>query len=187
VSSHQLQTIPITWPFSTWGLDLVGLLKKAKGGFTYIFIVVDKFTKWIEVKPAASITMAKVVEFINEIMYRFGVPNNIFTDNGTQFITTRVFKDFCADSSIKINYASVSPPQSNGQVECSNSMILQGPKPRIFDRLKPYNGKWVKELPLVLWALHTTLSHAMGRTPFSLVYGSEAMLPTEVEHKSFRV
>jgi hypothetical protein len=66
-------------------------------------------------------------------------------------------------------------------------MILQGLKPRIFDRLKPYAGKWVKELPLVLWALSTTPSHATGHTPFSLVYGSEAMLPTEVEHKSFRV
>jgi hypothetical protein len=66
-------------------------------------------------------------------------------------------------------------------------MIIQGLKPRIFDRLKPYMRKWVKELPSVLWALLTTLSHAIGHTPFSLVYGSEAMLPTKVEHKSFRV
>jgi hypothetical protein len=66
-------------------------------------------------------------------------------------------------------------------------MILQGLKPRIFDRLKPYAGRWVKELPSVLSALCTTPSHAMGRTPFSLVYGFEAVLPTEVEHKSFRV
>jgi hypothetical protein len=66
-------------------------------------------------------------------------------------------------------------------------MILQGLKPRIFDRLKPYARKWVKELPSVLWALRTTQSRATGHTPFSLVYGSEAMLPTEVDHKSFHV
>jgi hypothetical protein len=66
-------------------------------------------------------------------------------------------------------------------------MILQGLKPRIFDRLKPYAGRWVMELPSVLSALYTTPSHAMGHTPFSLVYGFEAVLPTEVEHKSFRV
>jgi hypothetical protein len=83
VMSHQLHTIPITWPFFTWGLDLVRSFKKAKGGFTHIFMAVDKFTKWIEVKPAASITTAKAVEFIKEIMYRFGVPKNIITDNGT--------------------------------------------------------------------------------------------------------
>jgi hypothetical protein len=66
-------------------------------------------------------------------------------------------------------------------------MILHGLKSRIFDRLKPYTGKWVKELPSVLWALRTTLSHATDHIPFSLVYGSEAMLPIEVEHKSFYV
>jgi hypothetical protein len=75
---------------------LVGPFKKAKGGFTHIFIIVDKFTKWIEVKPAASIIAAKAVEFIKEIMYRLGVPNNIITDNGTQF-TVREFKDFRAE------------------------------------------------------------------------------------------
>jgi transposase InsO family protein len=165
---------------------LVGPFKKVKGGFTHIFVVVDKFTKWIEVKPTASITASKAVEFIKQIMYRFGIPNNIISDNETQF-TAREFKDFCVDSSIKINYASVSHLHSNGQVEHSNGMILQGLKPRIFDRLKPYAEKWVKELPSVLWALRTTPSRATGHTPFSLVYGSGAMLLTEVEHKSFRV
>jgi transposase InsO family protein len=54
-------------------------------------------------------TAAKTLEFIREIMYKFGVPNTIITDNGTQF-TSREFKDFCVDSDIKVNYASVSHP-----------------------------------------------------------------------------
>jgi hypothetical protein len=70
---------------------------------------VDKFIKWIKVNPVTSITMAKAVEFIKEIMYMFGVPNNIIMDNGIQF-TAREFNDFCADSGIKVNYASVSQP-----------------------------------------------------------------------------
>jgi transposase InsO family protein len=57
-------------------------------------------------------------------MHRFGMPNNIITDNGTQFIV-REFKHFCVDSGIKINHASVSHPQSNGQVERLNGMILR--------------------------------------------------------------
>jgi transposase InsO family protein len=80
-----------------------------KSGFTHTSIVVHKFAKWIDVKLAASITTAKAVEFIREIMYRFGVPNNIITDNGTQF-TMKEFMDFCADFGIKINYALVSHP-----------------------------------------------------------------------------
>jgi hypothetical protein len=107
VSSHQLQTISITWPFSIWGLDLVGPFKKAKGGFTHIFVAVDKFTKWIKAKLTTSITTARAVEFIKEIMYWFGVLNNIITDNGTQF-TARKFGDFCADMGTMINYALVS-------------------------------------------------------------------------------
>jgi transposase InsO family protein len=88
---------------------MVGPFKKAKGGFTHIIVAVDKFTKWIKVKQAASMTAAKAVEFIKEIMYRVGVPNNFITNNGTQF-TAREFKHLCADSGIKINYASVSHP-----------------------------------------------------------------------------
>jgi hypothetical protein len=107
VPSHHLQTIHIIWPFSTWWLDLVGPFKRAKGGCTHIFVEVDKFTKWVKVKPAATITAAKAVEFIKEIMYKFGIPNTIITDNRTQF-TVREFKDFCVDSGIKVNYASVS-------------------------------------------------------------------------------
>jgi transposase InsO family protein len=94
-------------------LDLVGPFKKDKGGFTHIFIAVDKFNVWIEAKLTASIIAVKVVEFIYEIMYRFDVPNNIITDNGTQF-TASEFSGFCAIVRIKINSASVSHPQSKG-------------------------------------------------------------------------
>ena len=66
-------------------------------------------------------------------------------------------------------------------------MILTGLKPRIFDRLKPDAGKWVKELPWVLWGLRTNVSRATGQSPFSLVYVSEAMLPTEVNMVSARL
>jgi hypothetical protein len=80
------------------------MFRKAKGGFTHIFVAVDKFTKWIEVKLVTSITATKAVEFIKEIMYKFGIPNNMITNNVTQF-TAREFKDFYADLGIKINYA----------------------------------------------------------------------------------
>jgi hypothetical protein len=78
---------------------LVGPFKKAKGGFTHIFVAMDKFTKWVEAKPAAS-TATKAVEFIKEIMYKFGIPINIIIDNVTQF-TVREFKDFCATRALK--------------------------------------------------------------------------------------
>src|SRR5438105_2726891 len=184
--AQELQTIPITWPFAVWGLDMVGPLQKAPGGYTHLFVAIDKFTKWIEAKPVATITAAKAKEFFQDIVVRFGVPNRIITDNSTQF-TGFEFKDWCEELGIKICYASVAHPQSNEQVERANGIMLQGIKSRVFDRLKPYAGKWARELPSVLWALRTSPSRATGESPFFLTYGSEAVLPTELEFGSPRV
>ena len=72
-------------------------------------------------------------------------------------------------------------------MERANGLVLQGVKSRVFDRIKPYAGKSARELPLVLWALRTSPSRAIGETPFFLTYGSEAVLPTELEFGSPRV
>jgi hypothetical protein len=66
-------------------------------------------------------------------------------------------------------------------------MVLQGLKPRIFDRLNKHGKKWAIELPSVLWSLKTMPSRATGFTSFLLAYGSEAMLPTDVEYGSPRL
>ncbi|XP_022681812.1 uncharacterized protein LOC111257054 [Setaria italica] len=100
--AQALQTIPITWPFAVWGLDL-------------------------------------------------------FT--GKRFLQIR------DDHHIRVDWAAVAHPRTNGQVERANGMILQGLKPRIFDRLKKFGGRWVAELPVVLWSLRTTPSWATGFTP----------------------
>jgi hypothetical protein len=83
--TQALQTIPITWPFAVWGLDLVGPLQKAPGGFTHLLVAIDKFSKWIEVRPLTSIRFEQAVAFFTNIIHRFGVPNSIITDNDTQF------------------------------------------------------------------------------------------------------
>jgi hypothetical protein len=66
-------------------------------------------------------------------------------------------------------------------------MILQGLKPRIFKRLDKFRARWVAELPSVLWSLCTTPSQATGFTPFFMVHGSEAVLPTDIDYDSPRV
>ncbi len=109
---------------------MVGPLQKAPGGYTHLFVAVNKFTKWIEATPVATITAAKVKEFFQDIIVRFGVPNRIITDNGTQF-TGSEFTGWCEELGIKICYASVAHPQSNGQVERANGLVLQGIKLRI--------------------------------------------------------
>jgi transposase InsO family protein len=138
--AHALQTIPITWPFAVWGLDLVRPLKKVPGGFTHLLVAIDKFSKWIEGRPIGKIKSEQDALFFTDIVHRFGVLNSIITDNGTQF-TGKNFLEFCDDYHISVDWASVAHPQMNGQVERANSMILQGLKPRIFNRLNKFGKR----------------------------------------------
>jgi transposase InsO family protein len=130
--AHVLQTIPMTWPFAVWGLDIVGPLRKAPGGYTHLLVAIDKFSKWVEVRPITNLRAEQAVTFFTDIVYRFGVPNSIITDNESQF-TGRKFLEFCDKFHIRVDWAAMAHPQTNDQVERANGMILQGLKPRIFD------------------------------------------------------
>ena len=87
----------------------------------------------------------------------------------------------------KISFAFVAHPRSNGQAERVNAEVLRGLKTRTFDTLQKHGRRWIEELPVVLWSLRTTPNQAIGQTPFSLVYGAEAVIPTELIYGSPRV
>jgi transposase InsO family protein len=184
--AHVLQTIAITWLFAVWGLDIVGPLWKALGGYTHLLVAIDKFSKWVEVRPIMNLRAEQAVTFFTNVVYRFLVPNSIITDNGSQF-TSRKFLEFYDEFHIRVDWAAVAHPQTNSQVERANGMILQGLKRRIFDQLNKSGPKWLQELPAVVWSLRTTPSRAIGFTPFFLVHGAEAVLPTDQEYGSPRV
>jgi transposase InsO family protein len=184
--AHVLQTIPVTWPFVVWGLDIVGPLRKAPRGYTHLLVAIDKFSKWVEVRPITNLRAEQAVSIFTNIVYRFGVPNSIITNNGSQF-TGRKFLEFYDKFHIRVDWAAVAHPQTNGQVERANGMTLQDLKPRIFDRLNKSGRKWLQELPAVVWSLRTTPSRVTGFTPFFLVYGAEAILSTDLEYGSPRV
>jgi hypothetical protein len=147
---------------------------------------VDKFTKWIEAKSIKKLDGSSTIKFFNEIITRYGVPHSIITDNGTNF-AKGVFAEYCGQKGIRLDLASVVHPQSNGQVEKANGLILAVIKPRLVEPLKHSVGCWVEELPSVLWSLRTTPNRSIGFTPFFLVYGAEAMLPSDIEFDAPRV
>jgi hypothetical protein len=117
---------------------------------------------------------------------QIGVPNRIITDLGTWF-TGGEFWDHCQDNCIDVYYASEAHPRCNGQVECTNGMILQGLKVRILDPIEMYSSKWLQDLPQVIWGLRTQKSRATGCFPFFLVYGSEAVLPSDIAFGAPRI
>jgi hypothetical protein len=149
-------------------------------------VAVDKFSKWIDARPIVNVHSEEAVSFFTDIIYRFGIPNKIITDNVTQF-TGKKFLNFCDDNNIHVDWSVVAHPKTNWQVQRANDMILQGLKPRIFKRLMKFRAKWVDELPSVLWSLRTTPCRATGFTPFFMVHGSEAVLPTGIDYGSPRV
>jgi transposase InsO family protein len=152
-------------------LDILGPFSKAVGGYWYLYIAIDKFTKWSEAIPVVNITKASAIAFLKSIVCRFGVPNRIITDNGTQF-KSQYFQEYCEDISIQLCFTSIAHPRSNGQVERANTEILRGLKIRTYNNLD--------QLPSVLWGNRITPSRVTGETPFFLVYGAEACLPPEI-------
>nr|ABA93256.2 retrotransposon protein, putative, Ty3-gypsy subclass [Oryza sativa Japonica Group] len=169
--TQTLQTIPLIWPFSCWGLNILGSFPRGQGGYKFLFVAIDKFTKWIEATPTGEIKADNAIKFIKGIFCKYGLPHCIIMDNGSQFISAD-FQDYCIGLG------------SNGQVERANGIVLQGIKTRVYDRLMSHDKKCVEELPSVLWAVRTTPTTSNKEIPFFLVYGSEAMLPTELRHQS---
>ncbi|GFZ08777.1 hypothetical protein Acr_20g0005850 [Actinidia rufa] len=111
----------------------------------------------------------------------FGIPKVIISDNARQFDNDR-FRLFCSDLAISHHFSSPGHPQANGQVEVTNRTILRNLKARL-ERSKI---EWAEDLPSILWAYHTTSRIPTGETPYSMVFGTESVIPVEIGMPSFR-
>ncbi|KAL5569381.1 hypothetical protein UlMin_025956 [Ulmus minor] len=85
------------------------------------------------------------------------------------------FQDFCKEWGIQLSFSTPRYPQANGQAESTNKTVIN----IIKRRLEKAKGLWADELPGVLWAYRTTAKTSTGETPFSLAYGTEAVIPVE--------
>jgi transposase InsO family protein len=151
-----------------------------------MLVAVDKFTKWVEAAPVTTQDSTATINFIKSIVFRFGVPHIIITNNGTNF-TSKEFKNYCESLGIKLKFASVAHPKTNGQVEKANGLICNRIKKRLLAPLEKAKHAWVDKLPSVLWSLRTTPNTATQETPFFLVHGAEAVLQVEITHEALRI
>jgi hypothetical protein len=85
IQAYKLVSIPPTWPFTCWGLDMIKPLPTAPGGFNRVLVAIDKFTKWIEVKAVTYPKANRVLDFFDELVHRYGLPHCIITDLGSNF------------------------------------------------------------------------------------------------------
>jgi hypothetical protein len=183
VPAYKLVTVPPTWPFARWGLDMIGPLPTAPGGFNRVLVAINKFTKWIEVKPVTCPKADRVLNFLDALVHRCGLPHRINTDLGSNF-NNHQFWEYCENNGIDVRYVSVAHPRANGQVERANGMVLDALKKRLHDASNTKGGKWIKELPNALSGLRTQPTKTTWQSPYFLVYGSEAILPADVMWES---
>ena len=101
-------------------------------------------------------------------------------DNGFQF-DSKTFRSYCGELGITNRYSTLTYPQGNGQAEAVNKVIVNGLKKKLNDA----KGKWVEELPHVLWTYRTTPRRSTGETPFSMTYTAEAVIPLEAGFPTF--
>ena len=119
------------------------------GGFRWVYVYIDKFSKWIEYKPLVQATAKKAAKLLDNIIHRFGLSYNIITDLGSTF-TGADFWDFYDERCISVKFVSIVHPRANGQVERTNGMILDALKKRLYTNEQKHLGKWLKELPAVV-------------------------------------
>jgi IS30 family transposase len=123
-----MQLIASSRPLHRWGIDIVGKLTPAQGNYTFTVIAMEYFTKWIEAKPLTNVSSTTIKRFFwQNIVYRYGVPRHITVDN-TIYFDNAMFKEFCQQIGMKVAFASVYHPQSNGVVEKANCLIFQAMK-----------------------------------------------------------
>ncbi|XP_057733107.1 uncharacterized protein LOC130948405 [Arachis stenosperma] len=166
--SEELNLMMAPRPFAQWGIDLLGPFSPGPGQVKYLIVAIDYYTKWVEAEPLASISAANCQKFMwKQVVTRFGIPETVISDNGTQF-TDKKFKGFLEGLGIKQRFSSVEHPQTNGQVEAANKVILKGLK----KRLEGKKGSWAEEIAPVLWSYRTTPSHLPGNPPSDSHTGS---------------
>ena len=142
----RLGTITSPWPFTQWGIDIVRKLPTTLAQKKLLLVATNYFSKWVEAEAFASVKDKDVVQFVwKNIIYKFGMPQLIVTDNGPQF-DSRVYRNFCNELKIKNLYSTPRYPQSNGQAKSSNKTLVTALK----KHLHSVKGKWVDELPGVL-------------------------------------
>jgi ribonuclease HI len=175
-------TIP-SWPFDAWGIDVIGPCDTSAKGHRFILAATDYFSRWADAVPLQEVKAGNVINFLERnIIYRFGVPHRITSDNGKAFRAHKTAK-FAAKYNIQWNFTTGYYPQANGMIEAFNKTLGKVLKKTVARNKKD----WHDRMHEALWAYRVTVRTPTQATPYALVFGSEAVLPLEVEIPSLRV
>ncbi|KAL0420668.1 UNVERIFIED_CONTAM: hypothetical protein Slati_3089700 [Sesamum latifolium] len=173
-----------SWPFDAWGLDVVGpITPKSSAGHIYILAATDYFSKWAEAVPLKEVKKETVVDFIRvNIIFRYGIPRYIITDNGRPFYKKSMDR-LCAQFGFKQHNSSMYNAVANGLAEAFNKTLCN-----LLNKVVSKSKRdWHEKIGEALWAYRTLHRTGTQATPYSLVYGVEAILPLKSQIPSIRI
>ncbi|GFW24939.1 transposon Tf2-11 polyprotein [Trichonephila clavipes] len=163
-----LRTPVYSQRFEVIAIDLFGPLPQTDTGIQWIFIVEDCAMKWVELFALSQASARQcATTLIEEVFMRHGIPRRIISDNGTQFVSA-VLQQICFTLNISQNFIPVYSPQSN-PVERKNRDL----KPRLAILVGDDHSSWYSKLPVIRFAMNTTVRDTTGHTPAYLLFGRE--------------
>jgi transposase InsO family protein len=161
--------------FHTVHIDIVGPLPPSKSGKQYLLTMIDRFTRWVEAVPITNISAEQcAVKFLEHWVCRYGVPVTIISDQGTQF-ESALFNTLLQHLGIQRQRTTAYHPQSNGAIERAHRTIKQ-----CLRAIGESNTCWEDSLPLVLFAMRTSVNESTQFPPSQLVFGGQLRAPADL-------
>ena len=166
-------------PFESIAFDLVGPMDPGEGGARFVLTAICMASRWPEAIPLRTVTAEDVAEGMFNVFSRTGLPLQLLTDQGPQFMSALV-KAMC--SQLKVDNIRTAPyhPECNGMIErmhgTLNSMLTKATSEGL---------DWVKQLPFALFAMRSAPNRDTGLSPFQLVYGRQVRSPLDVLYEGW--
>ena len=170
--SGQMKSVKSLGPWDMLACDLMGPFPVTQKQNTQLLVIVDHFSKWVELYPlrkATALSVARKLE--QEVFCRWGAPSSLLSDNGTQF-TSNILKTVCKTWGVKQKFTSVYHPQANITERINRNIVAI-----IRTYVERKHAKWDEFLPEVGLALRTAVSDTTGFSPSMLNLGREINIP----------
>lgn len=162
------QQIVVEKPWQFIYVDLLGPYPRSKSGNTCLLIVLDKFSKFVLLKPLYKATAAPMVRHLEaEVFHTFGVPESLLSDNGVQF-RSKIFIDLMSSYGVKHSSTATHSAQANASERVNRSILAA---------IRAYIGSdqqnWDVNISAIASSLRSTVHESTKYSPYYLVFGSQ--------------